>query len=78
MRKQVTELEAKLAEFKQKQRRPAAGAQPGEHETTWIAPRTRSRTSRAQMQALRRERVFLMAQLQQARATGPETATCAR
>ena len=33
------------------ERRPAAGAERDEHERRWIAPRTRSQTSRSQLQA---------------------------
>jgi polysaccharide biosynthesis transport protein len=71
MRQHVGELEAKLAEFKAEN----AGQLPELNQANLGAmDRTESdiRNVEMQMQALRRERVFLMAQLQQARATGPE------
>jgi len=74
MRKHVADMEAKLAEFKAKN----AGRLPELAEVNLGAmdrTETEIRNLEAQMQALRRERVFLVAQLQQAQATGPETAT---
>lgn len=73
MRLHVAGLESKLAEFKQEN----AGKLP---ELTELNMNVMERTEtdiqnlEMQMQALRRERVFLVAQLQQARAAGPETA----
>lgn len=73
MRVHVAGLEAKLADFKQKN----IGKLP---ELSGINMNVMDRTENdiqnieSQMQALRRERVFLVAQLQQARAAGPETA----
>lgn len=74
MRKHVAELEGRLAEFKAKN----AGQLPELTEMNLGAmDRTENEIQNieSQLQALRRERVFLMAQLQQARATGPETAS---
>lgn len=71
MRERVAELEAKLAEFK----REHAGALP---ELTNVNLGALERTERdlrdteTQLQALRRERVLLVSQLQQARSSGPE------
>ena len=72
MRKRVAELEGKLAEFKAKN----VGQLPELNEMNMNSmDRTENEINsvETQMQALRRERVFLVAQLQQARATGPET-----
>lgn len=74
MRKHVAELEGRLAEFKSKN----VGQLPELAEMNLSSmDRTENEIQNieSQMQALRRERVFLMAQLQQARATGPETAS---
>jgi polysaccharide biosynthesis transport protein len=74
MGKRVAELEGKLAEFKAKN----VGQLPELTEMNLsVMDRTENEIQNieSQMQALRRERVFLMAQLQQARATGPETAS---
>lgn len=74
MRTHVGELESQLAEFKRKN----AGQLP---ERTQDNLNVMDRIERdvqdveTQMQALRRERVFLVAQLQQARSMGPESAT---
>lgn len=74
MRSHVGELESRLAEFKRKN----AGQLP---ERTQDNLHVMDRIERdvqdteTQMQALRRERVFLVAQLQQARAMGPESAS---
>lgn len=74
MRTHVAELESRLAEFK----RNNAGQLP---ERTQENLSVMDRIERdvqdveTQMQALRRERVFLVAQLQQARAMGPESAS---
>lgn len=74
LRTQVAELENRVAEFKRKN----AGQLP---ERTQDNLNVMDRIERdvqdveTQMQALRRERVFLVAQLQQARATGPESAS---
>jgi uncharacterized protein involved in exopolysaccharide biosynthesis len=71
VREDVANLEAKLAEFK----RTNAGALP---ELTEVNMGSMERTERdlrdveVQLQALRRERVMLVSQLQQARAAGPE------
>lgn len=73
MRTHVASLETKLAEFKQKN----LGKLPELNEMNLnVMDRTESEIQEVetQMQALRRERVFLVAQLQQARAAGPETA----
>lgn len=72
MRLHVAGLEHKLAEFKQKN----AGKLPELNEMNLnVMDRTETdiQDVENQMQALRRERVFLLAQLQQARAAGPET-----
>lgn len=72
MRLHVAGLEAKLAEFKQQN----AGKLPELNEMNLnVMDRTENdiQNLESQMQALRRERVFLVAQLQQARAAGPET-----
>jgi polysaccharide biosynthesis transport protein len=72
MRLQVAGLEAKLADFKQKN----AGKLPELNEMNMNAmERTEKDIAdlEMQMQALRRERVFLVAQLQQARASGPDS-----
>ena len=72
MRKRVAELEGKLAEFKAKN----IGQLP---DTTGMNMNSMDRaeneinSTESQLQGLRRERVFLVAQLQQARSTGPET-----
>jgi polysaccharide biosynthesis transport protein len=71
VRQDVANLESKLADFK----RTNAGALP---ELTEVNMGSIERTERdlrdveMQMQALRRERVLLVSQLQQARAAGPE------
>jgi uncharacterized protein involved in exopolysaccharide biosynthesis len=73
MRVHVAGLESKLAEFKQQN----AGKLPELNEMNMnVMERTETdiQDVEMQMQALRRERVFLVAQLQQARAAGPETA----
>jgi succinoglycan biosynthesis transport protein ExoP len=73
MRVHVAGLETKLAEFKQQN----AGKLPELSEMNMnVMERTETdiQDIEMQMQALRRERVFLVAQLQQARAAGPETA----
>jgi len=72
MRQRVAELEGKLAEFKAKN----IGQLP---DTTGMNMNSMDRaeneinSTESQLQGLRRERVFLVAQLQQARSTGPET-----
>jgi polysaccharide biosynthesis transport protein len=72
MRKRVAELEGRLAEFKAKN----IGQLP---ELTSMNMSSMDRaeneinSTESQLQGLRRERVFLVAQLQQARSTGPET-----
>jgi succinoglycan biosynthesis transport protein ExoP len=72
LRKRVSELEGKLAEFKAKN----IGQLP---ELTGLNMNSLDRAENeinsieSQLQGLRRERVFLVAQLQQARSTGPET-----
>lgn len=73
MRKHVAELEERLAQFKSKN----LGMLPELNQMNMnVMDRTENEIQNieAQMQALRRERVFLVAQLQQARASGPETA----
>jgi polysaccharide biosynthesis transport protein len=71
VRQDVANLESKLADFK----RTNAGALP---ELTEVNMGSMERTERdlrdveVQLQALRRERVLLVSQLQQARAAGPE------
>jgi uncharacterized protein involved in exopolysaccharide biosynthesis len=72
MRKRVAELEGKLAEFKAKN----AGQLPelaGLNMTSMDRAENEINSVESQLQGLRRERVFLVAQLQQARSTGPET-----
>jgi succinoglycan biosynthesis transport protein ExoP len=72
MRKRVGELEERLAAFK----RENVGRLPELNQVNMnVMDRTETEIQNieSQMQALRRERVFLVAQLQQARATGPET-----
>ena len=72
MRVHVAGLEAKLADFKQKN----AGKLPELNEMNMnVMDRTENdiQNIESQMQALRRERVFLVAQLQQARAAGPDS-----
>jgi polysaccharide biosynthesis transport protein len=72
MGKRVAELEAKLAEFKSKH----VGQLPDLNDMNLSAmDRTENEINsvETQLQGLRRERVFLVAQLQQARSTGPET-----
>lgn len=72
MRVHVSGLETKLADFKQKN----AGKLPELNEMNMnVMERTETdiQDIEMQMQALRRERVFLVAQLQQARAAGTET-----
>lgn len=72
MRVHVAGLEAKLADFKQKN----AGKLPELNEMNMnVMERTENdiQNLESQMQALRRERVFLVAQLQQARSAGPES-----
>jgi len=72
MRQRVAVLEGKLAEFKAKN----IGQLP---DTTGMNMNSMDRaeneinSTESQLQGLRRERVFLVAQLQQARSTGPET-----
>ncbi|MGH8175043.1 MAG: GNVR domain-containing protein [Steroidobacter sp.] len=73
MRKQVAAMESKLADFKAKN----AGRLPELTEVNLGAmDRTENelRGLEAQIQALRRERVFLASQLQQASSAAPETA----
>jgi uncharacterized protein involved in exopolysaccharide biosynthesis len=72
MRVHVAGLESKLSEFKQKN----AGKLPELNEVNMnVMDRTESdiQDVESQMQALRRERVFLVSQLQQARSASPET-----
>jgi uncharacterized protein involved in exopolysaccharide biosynthesis len=72
MRKRVAELEGKLADFKAKN----IGQLPDVNELNMSSmDRTENEINsvESQLQGLRRERVFLVAQLQQARSTGPET-----
>jgi uncharacterized protein involved in exopolysaccharide biosynthesis len=72
MRKRVGELEGKLAEFKSKN----AGQLPDLNEMNMNSmdrAENEVNSVESQLQGLRRERVFLVAQLQQARSTGPET-----
>jgi uncharacterized protein involved in exopolysaccharide biosynthesis len=72
LRKHVGELEAKLADFKAKN----AGQLPDLNEmnmTSMDRAENEINSVESQLQGLRRERVFLVAQLQQARSTGPET-----
>ncbi len=73
IRTHVAGLETKLAEFKSKN----AGKLPELNEMNLnVMDRTEGdiQDVEMQMQALRRERVFLVSQLQQARAANPETA----
>jgi polysaccharide biosynthesis transport protein len=72
MRKRVGELEGKLAEFKAKY----VGQLPDLNQlnmTSMDRAENEINSVESQLQGLRRERVFLVAQLQQARSTGPET-----
>jgi polysaccharide biosynthesis transport protein len=72
MRKRVAELEGKLAEFKAKN----IGQLPelnGMNLSSMDRAENEINSVESQLQGLRRERVFLVAQLQQARSTGPET-----
>lgn len=74
MRKHVSELESKLAEFKAKH----VGQLPELNDLNLSSmDRTENEINsvETQLQGLRRERVFLVAQLQQAQATGPETSS---
>jgi uncharacterized protein involved in exopolysaccharide biosynthesis len=74
MRKRVAELEGKLAEFKAKN----AGQLPDLNEmnmTSMDRAENEINSVESQLQGLRRERVFLVAQLQTARSTGPETSS---
>jgi len=71
VRKHVTELEARLAEFKAKN----IGKLPELNQMNLnVMDRTENDLNNveAQVQALRRDRVFIMSQLQQAQAAGPE------
>jgi len=72
MRKRVAALEGKLAEFKAKN----VGQLPelaGLNMSSMDRAENEINSVETQLQGLRRERVFLVAQLQQARSTGPET-----
>lgn len=72
MERRVAELEQRLAAFKEKH----AGKLPdltGMNLSAMERTENEIQNLESQMQALRRERVFLMAQLQQARATVPES-----
>ena len=72
MRKQVADMEAKLAQFKEKN----AGRLPELAEVnlgSMDRTETELRNLEAQLQALRRERVFIVSQLQQARSASPES-----
>ncbi len=74
MRKRVGELEGRLAEFKAKN----IGQLPelsGMNMSSMDRAENEINSVESQLQGLRRERVFLVAQLQQARSTGPETAS---
>lgn len=74
MRRRVAQLEARLAEFKAKH----IGQLPDLNDMNLnVMDRTENEINavETQLQGLRRERVFLVAQLQQARSTGPETAS---
>lgn len=74
MRKHVSELEGKLAEFKAKN----VGQLPELNELNMSSmdrADNEINSVESQLQGLRRERVFLVAQLQQARSTGPETSS---
>ncbi len=72
MRKRVAELEGKLAEFKAKN----IGQLPelsGMNLSSMDRAENEINSVESQLQGLRRERVFLVSQLQQARSMGPET-----
>ena len=72
LRKRVSELEGKLAEFKAKN----VGQLPelsGMNMSSMDRAENEINSVESQLQGLRRERVFLVSQLQQARSTGPET-----
>lgn len=72
MRKRVSELEGKLADFKAKH----VGQLPELNDLNMNSmdrADNEINSVETQLQGLRRERVFLVAQLQQARSTGPET-----
>ena len=72
LRQRVSELEGKLAEFKAKN----IGQLPelaGLNMSSMDRAENEINSTESQLQGLRRERVFLVAQLQQARSTGPET-----
>ena len=72
MRKRVSELEGKLAEFKAKN----VGQLPelsGMNLSSMDRTENEIHNVESQLQGLRRERVFLVSQLQQARSMGPET-----
>jgi polysaccharide biosynthesis transport protein len=72
MRKRVSELEGKLAEFKAKN----IGQLPelsGMNLSSMDRAENEINSVESQLQGLRRERVFLVSQLQQARSMGPET-----
>jgi polysaccharide biosynthesis transport protein len=72
MRKRVGELEGKLAEFKAKN----VGQLPelsGLNMNSMDRAENEINSVESQLQGLRRERVFLVAQLQTARSAGPET-----
>lgn len=72
MRKQVADMEAKLAEFKAKN----AGRLPELTEVNMGSldrTETEIRNIESQLQALRRERVFIVSQVQQARSAAPES-----
>jgi polysaccharide biosynthesis transport protein len=74
MSRHVADMEAKLAVFKEKN----AGRLPDLQEVNLGAmdrTDTEIRNVESQLQALRRERVFLVSQLQQARQAAPETAS---
>jgi uncharacterized protein involved in exopolysaccharide biosynthesis len=74
MSRHVADMEAKLAAFKEKN----AGRLPELQEVNLGAmdrTETEIRNVESQLQALRRERVFLVSQLQQARQAAPETAS---
>jgi polysaccharide biosynthesis transport protein len=72
MRKRVAELEGKLAEFKAKNIGQLPDA-TGMNMNSMDRAENEINSTESQLQGLRRERVFLVAQLQQARSTGPET-----
>ena len=74
LRKRVGELEGKLAEFKAKN----IGQLPelsGMNLSSMDRAENEINSVETQLQGLRRERVFLVSQLQQARSMGPETNT---